>query len=44
MATFGHAFHDKSRFELEFGYRNNDLGQVTNVNVSDGDIGGRPSI
>ncbi len=38
MATLGHAFHDKFRFEFEFGYRNNDLGQVNNVSVSDGDI------
>jgi OmpA-OmpF porin, OOP family len=38
LATLGHAFHDKFRFEFEFGYRNNDLGQVNNVNVNDGDI------
>ena len=38
LATLGHSFHDKFRFEFEFGYRNNDLGQVNNVNVTDGDI------
>ncbi len=38
LATFGHAFNGNVRFELEFGYRNNDLGQVNNVNVVDGDI------
>ncbi len=38
LATFGHAFDNNMRLELEVGYRNNDLGQVNNVNVTDGDI------
>jgi len=38
LATLGHSFTNHMRFEFEFGYRNNDLGQVNNVNVIDGDL------
>ena len=38
LGTLGYAFHDKIRFEFEFGYRNNDLARVNNVSVVDGDL------
>jgi OmpA-OmpF porin, OOP family len=38
LGTIGHAFDRNWRLEAEFGYRNNDLGQVNNVNVIDGDL------
>ena len=38
MGTIGHAFDPSWRLEVELGYRNNDLGQVNNVDVADGDL------
>jgi outer membrane protein OmpA-like peptidoglycan-associated protein len=38
LGTLGHGFDGNWRLEVELGYRNNDLGQVNNLNVNDGDL------